>query len=240
MNRGRAAAILIWALAAPAAAGPPYVSDDPQTTDYRHFEIYLFNAGTVTRDGTAGAAGIDFNYGAAPNLQLTAVVPLEFDTASGDTAVGNIELAAKYKFLHREDTGLDVAAFPRVFLPSASHSIGDRHASLLLPVWVEKDWGAWSAFGGGGCAINRGGDSQDYCLFGWALTRAVRPDLHLGLELYHRTADTRGGRAATGLGGGAIYDLTDNYHLLAWFGPGLQNAAETNRCSWYTALLFTF
>src|SRR4249920_3999176 len=88
------------ALGGAAMAGPPYVTDDPEPTDYGHYEIYLFDGGTTARDGTASAAGIDFNYGAAPDLQLTAVLPIAFDTPSGGgtTAnLGNIELAAKYK-----------------------------------------------------------------------------------------------------------------------------------------------
>jgi hypothetical protein len=44
-----------------------------------HFEIYTFNNATTTRAGTAGASGIDFNYGAAPDLQLTATLPAGFD-----------------------------------------------------------------------------------------------------------------------------------------------------------------
>jgi hypothetical protein len=64
--------VVMAALVRPARAGPPYVSDDPEPTDYRHFEIYTFNSGTTTRDGTGGQSGIDFNYGAAPDLQLTA------------------------------------------------------------------------------------------------------------------------------------------------------------------------
>jgi hypothetical protein len=52
-----------------------YVSDDPEPTDYGHFEIYTFNNGTATRDGAAGESGVDFNYGAAPDLQLTAPCP---------------------------------------------------------------------------------------------------------------------------------------------------------------------
>ncbi len=56
-------------------AGPPYLTDDPEPTDYQHFEIYTFSNGTATRDGSSGEGGIDFNYGGAPNLQLTATVP---------------------------------------------------------------------------------------------------------------------------------------------------------------------
>src|SRR5277367_5925419 len=85
-----------------ALAGPPYLSDDPEPTDYRHFEIYTFSNGTVTGDGTSGEAGIDFNYGAAPNLQLTAVLPAGYDFGSASPSVAglsNIELGAKYRFL---------------------------------------------------------------------------------------------------------------------------------------------
>ncbi len=230
-------------VSAPALAGPPYVTDDPEPTDTGHFEVYAFTQGTAVRSDTAGASGIDFNYGGATDLQLTAVVPLGYDAPShAPTAVGigNIELAAKYRFAHQDDFGWDVAVFPRVFLPSASSLVGDRHASVLLPIWFGKDFGKWSTFGGGGCALNNGGDGQDYCLAGWALTREVTPNLHLGTEIYHQTAGTRGGRASTGVGFGATYDLSENYHLMASAGPGIQNANETNRVSWYAALLFTF
>ena len=227
----------------PALAGPPYVTDDPETTDNGVFEIYAFTDGTTARGDTSGASGIDFNYGAAADLQLTAVLPLAYDAPSGAPTVmgaGKIELAAKYRFLHQDNFGWDVAVFPRVFLPSASLSVGDRHASFLLPVWIGKDFGKWSTFGGGGCALNNGDGGQNYCLAGWALTREIAPELHLGAEIYHQTAAMRAGRASTGIGFGATYDLSENYHLMASAGPGIQNADETDRASWYAALLFTF
>jgi len=227
----------------PAEAGPPFVSDDPQPTDYGHYEIYAFAQGSAARDGSGYSYGVDFNYGAAPDLQLTAVLPIEVDLPKQGpnmAGLGNIELAAKYKFLHQEEIGWDIAVFPRVFLPSASANVGAKHASLLLPLWAQRDWGSWSTFGGGGCVINRSGDSQDYCLMGWALTRHILPDLLVGAEIVHRGADTKGGRTSTGVGAGMIYDFSENLHLLAYAGPGLQNTAETARYSWYSSLLFTF
>src|SRR3974390_1548548 len=95
------AGILLVLLAKPAVAGPPFVSDDPEPTDTGHFEIYTFNNGTNTRAGTAGESGIDFNYGAAPNLQLTATIPAGYTDANEDgtqIGLGNVELAAKYRF----------------------------------------------------------------------------------------------------------------------------------------------
>src|SRR4029079_10356431 len=136
-----------------------------------------------------------------------------------------IELAAKYRFMQRADHGWDVAFFPRVFLPSASSRLGEEKVSLLLPVWLEKDWDRWSTFGGGGCVIGRKGDSKDYCLAGWALTREVTHNLKLGAELVHQAPDSRDGHASTAVGAGLFYDLNENFHLLASAGPGLQNAA---------------
>jgi hypothetical protein len=46
--------------------------------------------------------------------------------------------------------------------------------------------------------------------------------------------------AATVLGGGLTYDINEHYHLMTYWGPGLQNAAEVGRATWYGALLFTF
>lgn len=236
-------AVLLLGIATPAIAGPPFMTDDPEPTDYRHFEIYTFSNGTVTKDGTSGETGIDFNYGGAPNLQLTAVLPAGYDFATASptmAGLSNIELAAKYRFLTQDDAGVDVAFFPRVFLPSASSAVGQQHASLLLPVWFEKDWGEWSAFGGGGCEINHGGDSENFCLMGLAVTRQFTTKLQLGLEIFHQTPDTRGNAATTSLGIGARYDLSDNFHLLGYLGRGVQNTEQTDQFNWYTSILFTF
>jgi hypothetical protein len=232
------AVTLLAATVGTAQAGPPYLSDDPEPTDFQHFEIYAFGAGSQSNDGLSGETGIDFNYGGVPDLQLTTVLPLAYDE-TGHTGLGNVELAAKYRFLHQEEDGLDLSVFPRIFLPSASH-LGDDHAAFLLPLWGEKDFGKWSVFGGGGCTINRGDGSQDFCLGGVAVTREVAEGLRLGVEIFHQGADTIGGKVSTAVGGGLTYDLTANYHLLAYWGPGLQNISVTGRSNSYLALLFTF
>jgi outer membrane putative beta-barrel porin/alpha-amylase len=238
--------IVAVAISAPAGlawAGPPYVSDDPEPTDYKHFEIYTFSNGTATSDGIGGESGIDFNYGAAPDLQLTATVPAGFERPSvGRTSFGlsNIELAAKYRFLNQNGFGLDVSVFPRVFLPSGSSAVGNSAVSLLLPIWVQKDWaGGWSAFGGGGCVIS-GQASQNFCMTGGVVTYQILPKLQIGAELFHQTADGAGTPASTSLGVGLRYDINDTYHLLGYVRRGIQNVGETDQYSWYTSVLFTF
>ena len=234
---------LLALLMRPAVAGPPFVSDDPEPTDTGHFEIYAFDNGTNTRAGTTGETGIDFNYGAARDLQLTATLPAGYNhIAGGGTRVGlgNVELAAKYRFLHQDTFGLDVSVFPRVFLPSGSDAVGDNHASLLLPIWVQKDFGKqWSVFGGGGCTVNEI-RTADFCQAGAVLTYQVLPKLQVGGEVFHQTADSQGTPASTSLGIGWRYDLTDNYHLLGYVRRGIENADDTDRYSWYASVLFTF
>jgi hypothetical protein len=238
---GMAGGILIL-LAQSAVAGPPYVTDDPEPTDYKHFEIYTFTSGTTTRDGTAGQSGIDFNYGAAPDLQLTATLPEGYSRTIDGTSIGasNIELAAKYRFLHQDGFGLDVSIFPRVFLPSGSNVIGDNRVSLLLPVWAQKDWsGGWSAYGGGGCTMSER-RAIDFCQTGAVLNYQLLPKLQIGAEIFHQTADAGGVPATSSLGVGWRYDLNDTYHLLGYIRRGIENANETDRYSWYTSVLFTF
>ena len=240
---GACAGLVLVLLTRSAIAGPPYVSDDPEPTEYKHFEIYTFTNGMTARDGTAGQSGIDFNYGAAPDLQLTATVPVGFDRPAGAaTSVGlsNIELAAKYRFLHQDSFGLDVSIFPRVFLPSGSNTVGDNRVSLLLPVWVQKDWsGGWSAFGGGGCTVSER-RAIDFCQAGAVLTYQLLPKLQVGAEIFHQTADAGGLPATSSVGVGLRYDLNDNYHLLGYVRRGIENANETDRYSWYASVLFTF
>jgi hypothetical protein len=174
---------------------------------------------------------------------LTATLPEGFDRPVGggtDLGWSNVQLAAKYRFLHQDGFGLDVSIFPRIFLPSGSNLVGDNHASLLLPIWVQKDWnGGWSAFGGGGCTLSEF-RAVDFCQVGGVVTYQLLPKLQIGAELFHQTAVSSVAPATTSLGVGWRYDLNENYHLLGYVSRGIENANETNQVSWYASVLFTF
>ena len=217
-------------------AGPPYFSDDPEPTDLGHWEIYNFVNGT-RRDGRLeGEFGFDLNYGGAKDLQLTAVLPLGYRGAvPGSIGAGDVELAAKYKFVHQTKHGLipDVAFFPRVFLPTARDS---RRVQLFLPVWAQKDLGKWAVFGGGGRTINPGPGQRDFWQTGLGATRVVTDRLTLGAELYHQGPDATDARAFTGVNVGATYRLKKPFSILVSVGPGVQNPRTQGRYAFYTAL----
>jgi hypothetical protein len=225
--------IALAALSSPAAAGPPYLSDDPEPTDVGHWEIYNFAIGAGGPTGLAGEAGFDINYGPAKDWQLTAVVPLAFGahdafSANGLRAgPGDVELAVKYKFLHQSDGTLtpDVAVFPRLFVPTADHALGTGRLGLLLPIWAEKDFGPWSVFGGGGYQFNPGQDQRNFWQGGGAISRSFGERLSLGAELYGQTRDTYGGGAYTTLNMAVTYRLTRHWSLLGSAGPAWERAS---------------
>jgi hypothetical protein len=106
---------------APAQAGPPYTTDDPEPVEYQHWEVYLATQHEVTRDGATGTAPhVEVNYGAVPNLQLHVIAPLAYAHANGgDTTygAGDIELGAKFRFIQEGEAVPMVGTFPLLELP---------------------------------------------------------------------------------------------------------------------------
>jgi len=219
---------LLCALAAPALAiaGPPYLTDDPEPTDTGHWEIYNFAQASLAGGALNGEAGLDLNYGAAKDLQLTAVLPVGFygeDGFSGAglrTGTGMIELAAKYKFLHQSDDGWlpDVSVFPRLLIPT-EHDFGYERTNFFLPIWAEKDLGPWQVFGGGGYELNPGPEARNFWQGGIAVNRTMSKRLQLGVEVYGQTTDTVAGDGYTAVNFGATYKLVEHWSLLASAGP---------------------
>ncbi len=238
-SAGFAAAL---ALAMPAWAGPPYVTDDPEPTRTGGWENYALVTGVNTAGATAGQTALELNYGGAPDLQLSLYAPLGFEAARSLRAGGgDLQLSAKYRFLHQADASWtpDVAVFPAVTLPTGASAFHTGHVSYFLPVWAQRDFGKWSVFGGGGYDVNPGAGQRNYGLAGLALTRSVSKRLNLGVEIYHETPQTVGGAAVTNLGFGAIYQLTKHWAVLASGGPGLQDPARAGASAFYASLQFT-
>jgi hypothetical protein len=211
-------------LVAPAAAvaGPPFLTDDPEPTEFQHWEIYapLFEAEGSGAD-FSGTLGAEINYGLAPDVQVTVGLPLAYshDDAGWRWGASDLKASVKYRFYNDEAAGFQVAAFPGVTLPTASHGMGAGKVTAFLPVWAQKDMGPWSVFGGGGYAVNPGSGNRDYWTGGVAVTREFGKSLLLGAELDRQGPDTVGGRASTSAGLGAIVDLKGPLRLLASGGP---------------------
>ena len=230
-------ALVAAVAAAPACAGPPFDTDDPVPTEPHHWELYAFAAGAEAGGAFDGATGLDANYGAAPGLQLTTTLPVEFTTArDARGGFGDVELGAKYRFV--KAGGFSLAAFPRLILPT-SGARGSGRTGVLLPLWAEQDAGPWSVFGGGGYRINPGPGNRDYWLAALAVTRAVTERLLIGGEVTHGGADTIIAAPVTTLGIGGIWRIGGPFSLLASAGPSFAGR-DGDRYHVYAALGLAF
>jgi len=183
-----------------AVAGPPFVTDDPEPVAYGHYEFYTLSTGTAVRGDTAGVAPAwEFNYGIIPNGQIHIIVPLAFDAPAGGPSqfgLGDTELGLKYRFIDEDKNGSRpmVGVYPLIELPSGNESLGLGAGNMraYLPLWVQRSFGDWTTYGGGGYWINHGDGTlnRDYWFFGWLLQQQVTKQLAIGGEIFHQTAVT--------------------------------------------------
>jgi hypothetical protein len=249
-----ATAGLIWSLAWAAWAGPPFITDDPEPVELNHWEVYVFSAGAVgDRDSSGLGPSIEVNYGAAPNLQVHVISGLSYDApAGGRPAVmgpSDTELGAKYRFITpgENDWWPQVGVFPLLEAPTgdARRNLGAGYVQAFLPLWIQKDFGKWTTYGGGGYWINPGPGNRDFWFTGWLLQRQVTDKLALGGEIFYQTSSMIGRGDSTGFNLGGQYDFTSHYHLLFSAGRGgllyaVSAAAVTAPFTYYFGFQWTF
>ena len=227
---------LAWAT--PAFAGPPYITDDPDPTELHHWEVYAFSDGVFDYGDVGGGVGLDLNYGVVDNVQLTATLPLDVDSAaSPHVARGELEVGVKWPFFQDEKRGLAVAVFPRIILPTSRE--GGR-TSLLLPAWGSWSDEDWSVFGGGGYQIRSGAGTRDNFIEALAVTRKLSERLTIGGEIAHEGKEEVGGEGATTLGLGAVIGLGGPVSLLLSGGPQRGDRSHDVGVHTYAALGFAF
>lgn len=86
--------------------------------DYHHWEGYSLSTYLRSFDAT-GLQGpaLEFDVGAAPNLQLHLVVPWAFNEPGGgsrQSGLGDGELGFKYRFLKETEDSPQLGIFPMV------------------------------------------------------------------------------------------------------------------------------
>ena len=59
-----------------AMAGPPFLTDDPEPVEYRHWEVYVATQYIHSRDqDSATLPHLEINYGVMPNVQIHLIAP---------------------------------------------------------------------------------------------------------------------------------------------------------------------
>ena len=237
--------VLLWLfLCSPEAwAGPPFLTDDPQTVDFQHWELYVASTDFKTIDGWVGdGPHVEINYGVVPNVQLHLIAPVAYNSpkiGTGHYGYGDTELGVKFRFVQEGKYTPMVGVFPLLEVPTGSvrEGLGTGRVHSLLPVWLQKTWGPWTAYGGGGYGINPGVGLQNYGFVGGVLQCQVAKPVLIGAEVYHQTASQVGGRDETAFNIGTVVDLSEMHHLLFSAGRSI-NGPTDFQC--YFAYQFTF
>jgi hypothetical protein len=226
-----------------APAGPPFLTDDPEPVEYLHWEFYVASQDFKTAGDASGTAPhVELNYGVIPNVQLHLIAPLAYDAPSGGSThfgYGDTELGIKVRFIEETARMPEAGIFPLLEAPTgnARDNLGNGRLQAFLPLWLQKNWGSWSAYGGGGYGINSGKGNQNWGFAGAVLQKQVLTNLLVGMEVYHQTARQTGGQDDTAFNVGTVIDLTDHHHLLFSAGRSIDGPTEF-QC--YIAYQFTF
>ena len=226
----RPASLLSLCLCSTAIAGPPFLADDPEPVDWHHYEAYVFS--TVDRSSGSSSLqlpAVEFNMGAAPNLQLHIVIPSAYVTPPGAYGIGDVELGAKYRLVQETAKCPQIGVFPMLELPSGDsrRGLGNGQVWARLPVWVQKSKGPWTTYGGVGYQVNHAPGMKSSEFAGWLVQRKVTKRLVLGGEVYHHGPQTVGGRQATFTDAGGYYNVRENLSVLFMFGHTVSGERHT-------------
>jgi hypothetical protein len=237
------AALLPFVVSLAVQAGPPFVTDDPEPVELRHWEVYIASQVQHASSAYNGTCPhVEINYGAAPNLQIHLIAPLAFNRPSGAAShfgYGDTEVGFKYRFLRQANHRPSIGIFPLVELPTGSRSrgLGTGHVQVFLPLWLQKDWTGWTTYGGAGYYIDLRDRSADYWLVGWEIQHDLGPGLILGGELFASlpTATEASNQLSFNIGG--QINLNEENHILFSSGRCLKGAVDFTA---YFAYQWTF
>jgi hypothetical protein len=223
-------AIAPWMLTSVAAwAGPPFQTDDPQPIDFRNYEFYTF----ASSDGTAKetdtvAPGLEFNWGALPNVHLHIIVPAVTILPAGSDprafGLGDIELGIKYRFVQETKHRPMIGTFTMFEMPSgnSARGLGVGRTWYKLPLWAQKSFGPWTTYGGGGVTLVNVPGYRNYPFAGALVQRDLGKKVTLGTEVFYHGPEGPAPpqtRPATMIDVGGYYKFRDpGFQLLFCYG----------------------
>ena len=192
---------LLCLLAVPLLSGPPFQTDDPGA-DYYSVTTNSIRSPirTVRRveTDTQGPA-VEFNWGALPNVHLHVIIPAAAIFPSNNPSfapagmgprafgIGDIETGIKYRFVQESKYRPMVGTFVMFELPAgnAERGLGVGKTWYKLPLWVQKSFGPWTTYGGGGETVVRGVPGyRDYPFAGWLVQRDLGKKVTLGTRFF--------------------------------------------------------
>src|ERR1022692_2533606 len=183
-------------------AGPPFQTDDPEPIEYKNYEFYTFanSDGTGVETDTVGPA-VEFNWGALPNVHLHIIIPAAGILPANKVSLapisigprtyglGDIETGIKYRFVQETKHMPMIGTFTMIEIPTGNfdRGLGVGKTWFKVPLWVQKSFGPWTTYGGGGETIisEKVPGYRNFPYAGWLVQRSLGKKLTLGTEAFY-------------------------------------------------------
>jgi len=203
-----------------AQANPPFLTDNPEPTEYQHLEFYYYAFLDKTHNTTnVQIPAIEIDWGFAPNWEWYIQAPAVLNalqTGPNTYGLGDTETGILYRFVQETANRPQIGITPAWVIPTgdAQRNLGNGRGWARLPIWLQKSWGSWTSYGGGGYAINSAVGAKNYSFGGLVIQRQLNEKWTLGGDLFTQGADTIDTRSYAIFTAGAYYNLNKNVSLL--------------------------
>ena len=214
-------------------AGPPFVTDDPETPAWHGWEINI----PFTLENTPHALALeaplcDLNYGFQPNVQLKAEFPLLYvhpSEGSPQLGLGDTLVGAKWRFLEERERSPQLGVYPQIHLPTGNgrRGLGEGQPSYILPLVAQKGWDKFTLYGDIGYVVQTRKGTRDFWYQGAVLLYELSDGLELGGELFGNSAEEAGGDWALAFNVGGQWTIREGYNLLFAAGHSLAGESTT-------------
>ena len=131
----------------------------------------------------------------------------------------------------------EIGIFPIVEIPTINNSeFSNGSFQVYLPIWIQKSWGKFTTYGGGGYWINSGADNKNWFYVGWQAQYDFSKFISLGTEIYYHSEDSKDSHSAAGITLGGSLNFTEKFHFIFSVGHTLLNDNYTTS---YIGILWT-
>ena len=161
-------------------AGPPFGTDDPEPVGFRHWEYYLSSMDQFQPGFSTGTLPhFELNYGLIRGCQIHFELPMNYSVDKNKEfryGYAFTEIGFKYRFYSSKDESFQVGTFPIFEVPTVKNTnFSNNKLQVYLPLWLQKSFGRFTTYGGGGYWINPGDGNKNWIYAGWEIQS------HLGI-----------------------------------------------------------
>lgn len=213
-----------------AQAGPPLITNDPDTPGPGAWEINIAATGDLSGDTwTVDAPDVDVNRGVGERVQLSMHAPWTHRRDGGDgpwsSGTGPVEFGVRWRFLDQAQAGVSVAVQPmwiRSFSPAAERrGLNSPDPEFVLPLQVSRHFDHAAA--GGEIARHLVANQPD----SWQAGGFIEYDCRPTLQCLGEINTTWEGGANTILNVGARQAITPHANMLMSIGTQISGREDT-------------